>query len=35
MARVCIEKTGRNEIPVSVIYTSIISTTIVENPATG
>ena len=35
MARVCIEKIGRNEIPVSVIYTSITSTTIVDNPATG
>jgi len=35
VARVCIEKVGRNEIPVSVTYTSTITTTTVNNPATS
>lgn len=32
MTEVCVEKLGRNEIPVTVTYTSIISTTS-DNPA--
>ena len=32
MVEVCIEKIGRNEIPVTVTYTSVISTT-ADNPA--
>ena len=35
MAMVCVEKVGRNEIPVSVTFTSIISSSTVDNPATG
>lgn len=35
MAMVCIEKVGRNEIPVSVTFTSIASSTPMDNPATG
>lgn len=32
MIEVCVEKLGRNEIPVTVTYTSIVSTTS-DNPA--
>lgn len=32
MTEVCVEKIGRNEIPVTVTYTSIVSTTS-DNPA--